>query len=181
MQMKNEPCPKLQWSRVRGDWLFLNKLVHAPVVPQGDLYENKVLTFHVMNHKCIFFSPKCCKCVFDACVLTVFLRCAELSSCIWWALSVFTAGGCLCWSLPLIYWFILKWLLWPQYCSHTEPAPQRRSKPRPGVGEPCWRRPSCVTMALDKRWMGTNLRIWVKSVHKYLQCTFFSSLYPCHQ
>lgn len=26
-----------------------------------------------MNHKCIFF-PKCCKCVFDACVLTVFLR-----------------------------------------------------------------------------------------------------------
>lgn len=44
------------------------------------------------------------------------------------------AGVCLCWSVPLAAWLVLRWPLRPRHCSHTDPAPQGQSRPRPGVG-----------------------------------------------
>lgn len=52
-----------------------------------------------------------------------------------WCVSVSPVGGCLCRSLPLAACFVLERLLRPRRRSHTDPAPQGRSRPGPGVSK----------------------------------------------
>lgn len=41
--------------------------------------------------------------------------------------SVCPVGGRLCWSLSLTHWPVLRWLLQPRSCSHSDPAPPGQS------------------------------------------------------